>query len=119
MEPDPHPYGAGTAGYQPAGIRDDIAAQVAHGRGERTRNGLLKRVPRPRRPVGPERPEPSTPDVHPDQAATELRSRLTSLRAGMARGEQDHVAGGASYPAGDPSSRSEYGSEAERSTHAR
>jgi signal transduction histidine kinase len=109
--------------YRPTAGRDDIAAQVAHGRGERTRNGLLKRVPRPRRPSGTtgleSRPDHIEPDSTPTEAAAELRSRLTSLRAGVARGEHDHAIGGGDRPSGAPGSTSESGPEAERSTHAR
>ncbi len=65
----------GESGYRGGGLRDDIAAQVAHGRGERTRNGLLKRVPRQRRTAGPEVPtEPIGEETSPAEAAAEVRS---------------------------------------------
>jgi hypothetical protein len=118
----PVPNGDGSRPYRPSAGRDDIAAQVAHGRGERTRNGLLKRVPRPRRPGGATgletTPDLDEPDSTPTEAAAEVRTRLTSLRAGVARGEHEHAIGG-DRPGGAPGSTSESGSEAERSTNAR
>jgi signal transduction histidine kinase len=77
--------------------RGDIASQVAHGGGERTRNGLLKRVPRQRSAQPAAAPNPaeaqpaasrsSADSPRPEASAEEARSRLTSLRAGFARGE--------------------------------
>jgi signal transduction histidine kinase len=97
---------------------EDIAAQLAHGTGERTRNGLVKRVPRPRRPGPDDGPVvEAPPEGTADEAAAQMRSRLTSLRAGVARGVEEHAAGG--RPADDPGSTPETGSEAERSSHAR
>jgi hypothetical protein len=102
-----------------------MASLVAHGGGERTRNGLMKRVPRQRlqQPVAGRTPEtprlrPTGPDGAADRirggpaagghvtwpaaetertqsstvSAAEVRSRLTSLRAGIQRGEDDRAA---------------------------
>jgi signal transduction histidine kinase len=96
----------------------DVAAALAHGQGERTRNGLVKRIPRPRRGGPGEEaaaPEP-VPNATPDESAAKVRSQLTSLRAGVARGEHDHSAGG--RPAESPGATSESGPESERSPHA-
>jgi signal transduction histidine kinase len=91
--------GVGLRGASARGdsARGDIASQVAHGGGERTRNGLLKRVPRQRsaQPAAapkPAEPQPAAPrssadSPRPEASAEEARSRLTSLRAGFARGE--------------------------------
>ncbi len=116
----PHRVGPGPeAGYRTAGVPDDIAAQVAHGSGERTRNGLLKRIPRGRVPSAapPEPPAGGEVGGPPGLIAAELRSRLTSLRAGVARGETDHAA--TDGAASRPEAVTAPGSEAERSTHAR
>jgi anti-sigma regulatory factor (Ser/Thr protein kinase) len=83
---------------------------------DRTRNGLLKRVPRSRANQPPVRPadradRPTDLDQSPDQ----LRSRLTSLRAGVQRGEDHRLAGG-----GDPHAAQDSGStDAQGGTYER
>ncbi len=112
--PDTHETGPSVSA---AGGENDTASEVAHGSGDRTRNGLLKRVPRPRRPEPPAEVSEPMSDTSPAEAAAEMRSRLTSLRAGIARGEHDHAVGGADRPPEEPGSTPETGTEAERSSH--
>jgi signal transduction histidine kinase len=98
--------------------RGDVAADLAHGQGERTRNGLVKRLPRQRRAEAADQTSAELPPQGtPTEAAAEVRSRLTTLRAGVARGEHDHAAGG--RPADEPGADPDAGSDAERSSHAR
>jgi signal transduction histidine kinase len=116
--PSPPPAASNPPSLPDGPDSEDIAAQLAHGTGEKTRNGLVKRVPRPRRPGAGDGPVVDVPpDGTADEAAAQMRSRLTSLRAGVARGVEEHAAGG--RPADDPGSTPETGSEAERSSHAR
>ncbi len=94
------------------------------GRGPRPRRAHPQRTdqavpPAPAAAPGPA-PVPAEPvaEVPSTEAADAVRTRLTTLRAGIARGEHDHAAG-AERPVADPGSTSETGSEAERSPHAR
>ncbi|HEV7899283.1 MAG TPA: nitrate- and nitrite sensing domain-containing protein [Planosporangium sp.] len=55
---------------------------------DRTRNGLLKRVPRNRTVQhGPAVPERADPSTNADLTPADMRARLTLLRAGVQRGE--------------------------------
>jgi hypothetical protein len=75
-------------------VQENVVIDVAHGRGERTRNGLLKRVPGPRRPAAPAEASPAPPvSMEPDATASpRVRDTLNSLRSAMARGASDYAA---------------------------
>jgi anti-sigma regulatory factor (Ser/Thr protein kinase) len=100
-----------TAGLPITSSRGSFAMDVAHGRGERTRNGLMKRVPGPRRPLAAEQVTPSAPEPPPLSSA-QVRDTLNAFRAGIARGAND-------YAATTPEPHKPYLGEAEteRSTH--
>jgi anti-sigma regulatory factor (Ser/Thr protein kinase) len=85
--PVPDLVGAGPASRVDPRSRGALATEVAHGRGERTRNGLLKRVPGPRRPVAAETTAPPPPEPGGAAAAAQVRDNLSALRAGISRGE--------------------------------
>ncbi|WP_344132232.1 sensor histidine kinase [Luedemannella flava] len=72
--------------------------------GDRTANGLLKRQPRSRAaqpgPAVPQQPAaPRAAEM--DSSPAEVRSRLTSLRAGILRGENDTSMGLGAWPGSD------------------
>ncbi|MEV1287704.1 nitrate- and nitrite sensing domain-containing protein [Micromonospora sp. NPDC049679] len=109
---DPAPPAAGngmTGGPRAAATGGGVPAGVGHGGGsappdgDRTANGLRKRLPRSRRP------EPVTPRSEPprgaggarperrpvlDDSPNEVRARLTALRAGMLRGQSERPTAG-------------------------
>jgi hypothetical protein len=82
---------------------------------ERTRNGLVKRVPRARAaqpgPVAAEQPGRAAPT---DRSPVEMRSRLTSLRAGVQRGENAR-----NKATGDAQVVLDHSADPERGTHDR
>jgi hypothetical protein len=80
----PQPAYGGNGSGQPDGYP---AAPV-----DRTTNGLTKRVPRSRAGAPPPPPEPGERYAPMDSSPASVRSRLTSLRDGMARGEGERGA---------------------------
>ena len=83
--------GQSTTGLPYTSSKGTFAIDVAHGRGERTRNGLLKRVPGPRRPLTTDPAAPAQPEPTPN-SSPQVRDVLNALRAGIARGAQDYAA---------------------------
>ncbi len=103
--------GTPAPGLSYSSSKGTFAMDVAHGRGERTRNGLMKRVPGPRRAV-PNEPTNQTQQEPTPASSPHVRDTLNALRAGIARGAQD-------YAATVPEPHTPYLGEAEteRSTH--
>ncbi len=83
--------GQSTTGLPYTSSKGTFAIDVAHGRGERTRNGLLKRVPGPRRPATTDPAAEAPPEPIPN-SSPQVRDTLNALRAGIARGAQDYAA---------------------------
>jgi signal transduction histidine kinase len=98
---------ASAANAAGAGVPGGAGIGAAHGAsalpdGERTANGLRKRLPRSRRPEPmlpksePQRSAAVRPERRPvlDDSPNEVRARLTALRAGMLRGQSERPAAG-------------------------
>jgi hypothetical protein len=98
-----HPASGSTGPAGTGGSASTAGLGGANGDPDRTRNGLRKRVRRDARPEseiatpprGFARPAPAAPiDDSPDM----VRNRLTALRAGMERGQQQGSGSSASAP---------------------
>jgi hypothetical protein len=100
-----------TTGLPLTSSKGTFAMDVAHGHGERTRNGLMKRVPGPRRQVATEStPAAPTP---PPPSSSQVRDTLNAFRAGIARGANDYAA----TTQAEPHTPYLGEAETERSTH--